>query len=481
MSLLRVVGVTKRFGTVQALSDVSVSFEAGFIHGVVGENGAGKSTLMNVLAGFARPDSGEGSMGDAALPFGDPIACRRLGIEMVHQHFMLVPAFSVAENLALARDETLWRRSDPRTASRPALRIASELGWDLDPDARTGELPVGAQQRVEILKALAGDSRVLILDEPTAVLSPPEIEDLFRVLRSLKKTGKAIVLIAHKLDEVLAVVDRVTVLRSGRVVAEADSVSTDARQLAEWMVGELPPSTPALATPGGPPALVARGLRVAGDRGEARIRDLDLEVGRGEVLGVGGVDGNGQIELAEALAGIRPFSGHVEWEGQPGLPNVAYIPQDRQVDGLALPMSVEENLLLGRLGSRELVSGPFLRRARIRDWARDLVSRFAIKVASISDPVSDLSGGNQQKVVVARSLDHVPDLLVAVNPTRGLDIRAAASVRSAIIRAAREGAAVVLISTDLDELFTTARRCVFLDRGRLSDSFAEALAGGDDR
>ncbi|HRI43294.1 MAG TPA: ABC transporter ATP-binding protein [Fimbriimonadaceae bacterium] len=478
MSLLSVVDVSKRFGTVQALADVSVSFEAGFIHGVLGENGAGKSTLMNVVAGFARPDSGEGTMGDARLPFGDPIACRRLGIEMVHQHFMLVPAFSVAENLALARDETLWRRSDPLIAAEPALRVARELGWEVDPNARTGDLPVGAQQRVEILKALAGDSRVLILDEPTAVLSPPETEDLFRVLRSLKTTGKAIILIAHKLDEVLAVVDRVTVLRAGRVVAEADIASTDARQLAEWMVGELPPSTPAWAAPGGAPALVARGLRVTGDRGEARVRDLDLEVGRGEILGVGGVDGNGQLELAEALAGIRPFSGQVEWEGEPALPTVAYIPQDRQVDGLALPMSVEENLLLGRLDSPELVSGPFLRRARIGDWARGLVTRFAIKVASINDPVSALSGGNQQKVVVARSLDHVPDLLVAVNPTRGLDLRAAESVRSAIIGAARQGAAVVFISTDLDELYATAGRCVFLDRGRLSDAFAEALGGG---
>jgi simple sugar transport system ATP-binding protein len=478
MSLLRVVGVSKRFGPVQALDDVSVQFDSGVIHGVLGENGAGKSTLMHVVAGFARPDCGEGSIGGTPLPFGDPIACRRAGIEMVHQHFMLVPAFTVAENLALARDEPLLRRSDPRSAAGPALHLARDLGWDIDPDAATGDLPVGAQQRVEILKALAGNSRVLILDEPTAVLSPPEVEDLFRVLRTLRAQGKAIVLIAHKLDEVLAIVDRVTVLRGGRVVAETSIEATDARQLAQWMVGELPETASALPAGDGSPALVARDLKVSGDRGEVRIRGVDLEIRRGEVLGVGGVDGNGQIELAEALAGIRPFTGRVEWEGTAGLPSVAYIPQDRQVDGLALPMTIEENLLLGRLDSDDLGRGPFLRRRRIAQWARELVARFSIKAASIDDPVATLSGGNQQKVVVARSLDHVPDLLVAVNPTRGLDIRAAESVRRAILDAARRGAAVLLVSTDLDELHSTASRCVFLDRGRLAAGFADALSGG---
>lgn len=477
MSLLRVVGVSKRFGRVRALEDVSVAFEEGRIHGVLGENGAGKSTLMHVVAGFVRPDAGEGQIGSAPLPFGDPIACRRLGLEMVHQHFMLVPAFTVAENLALGRDEGLWRRSDALAAAEPALRIARELGWDVDPRARTGDLPVGAQQRVEILKALASQARVLILDEPTAVLSPNEVEDLFRVLRSLRERGAAIVLIAHKLDEVLAVVDRITVLRAGRVVAETDAAAADARRLAEWMVGEVPESTAPLPPADGLPALTVRGLEVRGDRGEPKVRGLDLEIRRGEVLGIGGVDGNGQIELAEALAGIRPYAGVVEWEGLPGLPDVAYIPQDRQVDGLALSMSVEENLLLGRLSEPALVAGPFLRRRRIARWAEGLVSRFAIKAASIEQPVGALSGGNQQKVVVARSLDHVPDLLVAVNPTRGLDLRAAESVRAALVDAARRGAAVLLISTDLDELAAVASRSVFLDRGRLTDAFAEALSG----
>lgn len=442
---------------------------------MLGENGAGKSTLMSVIAGFVAPDAGNGELKGSPLPFGKPFEARRRGIAMVHQHFALVPAFSVAENLSLARLRGVWRRHRPERDASPALELAKELGWAIDPSAPTDDLPVGVQQRIEILKALSSDADVVIFDEPTAVLTPDEVEDLFRVIRALKEHGRVIILIAHKLSEVMAIADRVTVLRRGKFVATAEIAAVDADQLATWMVGEVPavrrPETRAFE-----PGLSLTDVHVRGNRGEHAVRGVTFAVGHGEILGIGGVDGNGQVELAEALARVRPAAaGSIYLAGLDiEEANIAYIPQDRQADGLALSMSIRDNLLIAGHRRPELTFGPFLRTRRIRQWADDLVGRFQIKVGSVRDPVSSLSGGNQQKVVVARSLDQVPDMLVAVNPTRGLDVLATDYVHSQIIAAASAGAVVVLFSTDLDELAALAHRTVFLSRGMLTDH----LVGG---
>lgn len=459
--MLTVRGASKRYGPVQALLDVSAEFNQGEIHAVLGENGAGKSTLMGVLAGFVVPDTGHLTKNGAAVPLGRAHEAKRLGIAMVHQHFTLVPAFTVAENLAIAGLGSLMRSHDPLSDAKSALDLASELGWHLDPNAKCGDLAVGVQQRVEILKALAGAADTVIFDEPTAVLTPDEVLDLFRVLRSLRDAGKTLILIAHKLSEVVAIADRVTVLRKGRLVATAPIGEANIDQLAEWMVGEsLPPMSSSAPASTGTQVLRVENLRVAGDRGETAVDGVTFYVASGEIFGIGGVDGNGQVELAEALAGVRHAS--------VDLPSrVCYVPQDRQVDGLALSLSILDNLLIDGHRRTDLTMGPWIRSARVVDWANGLVQAFDIKIGRLTDPVSSLSGGNQQKVVVARNLDETPDLLVAVNPTRGLDVRSTRFVHSQIRRAADSGAAVVLFSTDLDELAALANRTTFMSRGKL--------------
>lgn len=474
--VLQLSEITKAYGPVVALDRVSVQFLPGEVHAVLGENGAGKSTLMGVIAGFVQPDSGTGSLKGDSLPFGKPFEARRKGIAMVHQHFALVPAFSAAENLAMASLAGVFRSHQPHRDADRSLYLARELGWDVDADAPTENLPVGVQQRLEILKALSSDAEVLIFDEPTAVLTPDEVEDLFRVIRELKARGRTVILIAHKLSEVLAIADRVTVLRRGKFVATAPISEVESDQLATWMVGEVP--APRQPKSGDFPALLSvTDLHIRGDRGEHAIRGVSFTVGKGEIFGIGGVDGNGQVELAEALAQVRAqAAGSIYLAGLVAEDaSVAYIPQDRQSDGLAMSMSIRDNMLVSGHRRRELTFGPFLKTGAIRAWAQQLVDKFQIKVGSVRDPVSSLSGGNQQKVVVARTLDQVPDLLVAVNPTRGLDVLATDYVHSQIVAAAEAGAAVVLFSTDLDELAALAHRTKFLNRGELKDQ----IVGGD--
>lgn len=459
-------GVAKAFGPVRALADVDLVFESGLVHAVLGENGAGKSTLMSVLAGFLRPDAGSVLFDGAELVCGDPLAARRLGIHLVHQHFMLVPEFTARENIALATMDGLRGRLDTSRLVAGAVAWAEKLGWELPLDVKAAQTPVGVQQRIEILKALALDSRVLILDEPTAVLSQAEIQDLFRVLRQLASEGRTVILIAHKLAEVLSVADRVAVLRLGRKVAEAEASSVDSAQLERWMVGERPALSLAESGSGGELVVSARGLVVVGDRGSRAVDGVDLECRAGEVLGIGGVDGNGQLELAEALAGVRPFaSGTLDRPTKTG-----FVPQDRRHDGLALDLSVEDNMVVGMLGGQALSWGPFLIPSQARASAGRLVEEYAVKVGSPRDPVGSLSGGNQQKVVVSRVLSQKPDLLVVMNPTRGLDVRATDFVHSVLRQAAARGAAVVLFSTDLDELDLVADRQVYMSAGRFSQS-----------
>ncbi len=462
---------------------MSTRFSSGEIHAVLGENGAGKSTLMGVLAGFIAPEKGTVKLDGKPLPLGKPFECRRAGIAMVHQHFMLVPEFSVAENLALDRLGGLLGMLNVPELAKPAVELAKELGWEVNPDTRVRSLPVGVQQRIEILKVLADDSPVVILDEPTAVLGPEEVFDLFRVLRNLRERGKIVILIAHKLSEVLAIADQITVLRKGEFMATAAIRDVDETQLATWMVGELPPDLKKEPRAETQPGLRLSNVWAKGDRGEDALRGISLEVRRGEILGIGGVDGNGQVELAEVATGVRFISeGTAEFNRAIDQTNnraIAYIPQDRQLDGLALNMSIRDNMLIEGHRRSELTKGAFLRLSAIRNWSARLVDQFQIKTPSSQELAGSLSGGNQQKVVVSRNLDKTPDLLVAVNPTRGLDIRAADFVQRQILKARDEGAAVLLISTDLDELANLADRSLFLSRGELREAEdAASLVGG---
>lgn len=475
---LEVRGLSKRYGPVRALQSVDAIFEPGEVHAVLGANGAGKSTLVSVLAGFVTPDEGSVLLDGKPLPLGNPLACRHAGVAMVHQHFTLVPEFTVRENLALFRVEGLAETLDLAELSEHALDLARKLEWPIDPSAKIRDLPVGAQQRVEILKNLADDSPILILDEPTAVLGPEEIEDLFKILKDLASEGRTVVLIAHKLAEVMSVADRVTVLRKGRFVATAPIGEVDEDILARWMVGEIPETVANEPSPDLRPGLILRSATAMGDRGETALRSLDLEIARGEIVGVGGVDGNGQVELAEVAVGVRDLaSGERLWSG--GAERVAYIPQDRQAEGLAMSMSIEENLLIEGHRRTDLFHRGFMSHRAAREWSTQLAKKFDIKIGSVTDPISSLSGGNQQKAVVARCLDQTPDLLVCVNPTRGLDIAAANFVRGQIRRARDGGAAVLLISTDLDELAELATRTCFISGGRiLARTDAASLLGG---
>lgn len=475
--MLEVRNVSKSFGPLRALEDISIQFNPGEIHAVLGENGAGKSTLMHVMAGFLTPDRGSVSLDGVLMPLGRPFDCKRLGIGMVHQHFTLVPNFTVGENLALASLPSLQGSLNVNQDTSGLLAKAEELGWELRESEFVRDLPVGVRQRIEIVKAMHGDPRVLIFDEPTAVLTGEETLDLFRVLRSLRDSGKIVVLIAHKLSEVLAIADRITVLRKGKFIATALRDDVDQKQLAEWMVGDLPQTilkTPKSARDG---RVEVRNLTVSGDRGELAVRGVSCDIPKGEIVGFGGVDGNGQVEMAEALAGIRP-NPNVQFEGNWADLHPGYIPQDRQADGLALGLSIFDNLLIGGIDRTDLSTGPFTLPAKAKAWSRTLIERFSIKAERPTDPVSSLSGGNQQKVVVSRTLDRNPEFLVVVNPTRGLDIKAADYVQNQILEARNKGAAVALFSTDLDELNLLADRVYFMSKGRLAEgATAENVVG----
>lgn len=478
---LAVREVWKRFGAVDALAGVNLAFAAGEVHAVLGENGAGKSTLMRVLAGALAPDRGAVILNGRPVAFRSPRDARQAGIGMVYQHFTLVGALTVIENLALSLPGQTGWRFDRRAAAEEAQTLAARIGLDLGaPERRVDELPVGARQRLEIIKALAGNPLVTILDEPTAVLTPQEVRQLFEILRRLRAEGRVVIFITHKLREVKEIADRVSVMRRGRVVATAAAADLDEREMAELMVGALlPASAPRAEVPAG--AVIA--LRVAGVTTEAAnggvgLRDVCMEVRAGEILGIAGVDGNGQRELFEVLTAARgPTAGEVRVDGRllagdgPAAAvqaGIGAIPPDRHREGLVLAMSVAENYLLNAALLSRFSQRGFLRRQAARGFAADLVARFAVSCAGLEAPVRSLSGGNQQRIVVGRELARGPAVLVTVNPTRGLDVVATAAVADALTAAARQGCAVVLISTDIDEVLELSHRVHVLAGGRLS-------------
>ncbi|MDE2126357.1 MAG: ATP-binding cassette domain-containing protein [Armatimonadetes bacterium] len=475
-------GISKRFGQTQALDAVDLEAGLGEIHAVLGENGAGKSTLMHILAGLIQPDEGAIRLAGIPAQIDSARAARRLGISMVHQHFSLVPAFTVAENLSLDALLQPGNRAPERrvaggvlNAAKPALRKAAELGWTLEPQAITESLPVGTQQRVEIAKALAFGARCVIFDEPTAVLSVDEVGELFRVLRQLRDGGASVLLIAHKLNEITAIADRVTVLRQGRRVFSGRMKETSTSELAASMVGTAPPPAGATITPQPDSAssrkFTVSNLTVLSEDGRAILTNVSFSAPGGQVYGIGGVDGNGQAELAELLAGIRwPQIGSLSWSGlEPSKapPRVAYVPPDRRHAGLAVDLPVWINLVWDAAAQPEYARCGLLRIGRLRALARQMMQDYDIRAGSIDTTTSKLSGGNQQKIVVARALHARPDLLIAVNPARGLDIGASKFVLDSIASAARAGAAVILFSTDLDELRAYADQLAIVAAGEL--------------
>ena len=471
----RLDSITKRFGPVTALDAVDFDLAPGEIHGLLGENGAGKTTLANILGGLLVADAGVVEIGGRTVELRSARDARALGVAMVHQHFSLVPRFTGFENVALFNGEAWTRRGTVAPGYRSQVEArARELKLAVELDAPVAELGVGERQRIEILKALMSDTRVLLLDEPTAVLAPQEVEGLFAVLREVAGAGTAIVLVAHKLDEVLAVADRVTVLRRGRHVLTEAATGLSARELAEAMVGRGLAAAGGAAGEGGrtshsepDPAAVAVLDDVTVGTGKApALRGVSLTVHRGEILGIAGVDGNGQRALAAVLAGmVRPDAGSANLPKE-----VGWIPQDRSDEGLVKDFTIVENVALALHGNASHRRGPWLDWAGIADRAAALVDEMDVLAGSPDARADTLSGGNQQKVVTGREFLRAGELLVAESATRGLDVQATRAVRARIVELARTGdhpPGVVLISTDLDEILALADRIAVMVRGRL--------------
>ncbi|WP_416201851.1 ABC transporter ATP-binding protein [Thermoflexus sp.] len=476
--MLQVVGIVKRFPGVVANDHVSFSLRRGEIHAILGENGAGKTTLMNILYGLYHPDEGEIYVNGQAVEIRSPSDAIRLGIGMVHQHFMLVPVFTVAENIILGQEVRRGPFLDLRQAVEEVRALSQRYGLEVDPNALVKDLPVGVQQRVEILKALYRKADILILDEPTAVLTPQETEELFRVMRHLQQQGVSIIFITHKLKEVMAVADRITVLRNGRVVGVLTPQEADEAHLAAMMVGrevmltvEKSPARP------GPEVLRVEDLRVRDDRGATVVNGVSFSVRAGEILGIAGVQGNGQTELIEALVGLRPAAGGrvvllgEEITFQPPRPRtergMAHIPEDRQKHGLVLPYSVADNLVLNTYHQPPFARGVQRQPQAVLEHARQLIALYDIRTPGPHTPVRSLSGGNQQKVIVARELSRSIRLLVANQPTRGLDVGATEYIHRKIVEMRDQGIAVLLVSTELDEIFSLADRIAVMYRGRI--------------
>lgn len=479
---VELTGITKRFPGVIANSDVNISVRAGTVHAIVGENGAGKSTLMKILYGMQRPDEGTIRVEGAPVEFHSPADAIKAGIGMVHQHFMLADNLTVLENVVLG--------SEPRSrggldfgAARAKIRdISSNYGLGVEPDRLVDDLGVGERQRVEILKVLYRGARTLILDEPTAVLVPQEVDELFGNLRELKAEGLTILFISHKLDEVLSVADDITVIRRGTTVASVKPGEVTARQLAELMVGSALP-VPELreSTVTEEAVLDVAGLTVKTGDGRTVLDDMSFTIHAGEVLGIAGVEGNGQAELVEALMGIRPLSaGTLTLAGQVinrlstrrrRESGMAYIPEDRHRQGLLLEASLWENRILGHQTSKPNVRGPLLDRRGARADTQRIVDEYDVRTPNIEVAATALSGGNQQKLIVGREMSGNPVVLLASHPTRGVDVGAQAAIWEHIRRARANRLAVLMISADLDELIGMSDRLAVILRGRLVSYF----------
>ena len=477
---LELRGITKQFPGVIANQGIDLVVEQGEIHALLGENGAGKTTLMNVLYGLYQPDAGEILLDGKLVRFHDPGDAIAAGIGMVHQHFMLVNVFTVTENIMLGAESVkAGGLLDIGDARRRILDVSERHGLRIDPDAVIEDLPVGVRQRVEIVKALYRRSEILILDEPTAVLTPQEDEELFEVMRSLAKNGTSIIFITHKLNEVLEVADRITVLRRGRVVGTRLPAETSREELADMMVGRAVELEVAkgLAKPGDP-VLEVTGLIVRDDRGNLAVNGVDLTVHAGEIVSVAGVQGNGQTELVEAITGLRTIeAGEVRVSGhivklnprQVFVEGVAHIPEDRMEEGLVPGFSVADNLVLNSYFMPPFATGPRLHHEAIDTFAQQAVTQYDIRTPSIDNDVDNLSGGNQQKVIVAREFSRPIALLVAAQPTRGLDVGSIEYIHRRIVERRDEGVAVLIVSTELEEVMALGDRIAVMYQGKIVD------------
>jgi simple sugar transport system ATP-binding protein len=479
--VLELKGITKRFPGVLANDHIDLTLEEGKVLALLGENGAGKSTLMNILYGLYTPDEGEifvrGQKADIQGP-GDAIA---LGIGMVHQHFMLVPVLTVTENVMLGMESIKNRLFlDREVAAKRIHEISEQYGLEVDPYALVGELPVGIQQRVEIIKLLYRQADILILDEPTAVLTPQEVHGLFKVIRSLLAKGKSIIFITHKLKEVLEISDTIVVLRGGRVAGSALPQESNERSLASLMVGrEVILTVPKEKAHPKESVLEVENLRVMGEEAHVAVRGVSFDVRAGEIVGVAGVQGNGQTELVESLTGLRPAqSGVIRLLGKDvtqASPRViteagtAHIPEDRQRDGLVLSYPIADNLILNTYYLPPIAQGVAMQESVIEKNAEHLVTEYDIRTPSIMTSAGSLSGGNQQKVIVARELSRSGDLVIASQPTRGLDVGSIEYIHSQLIRKRDEGAGVLVVSAELDEILSLTDRIIVMFEGQIMD------------
>ncbi len=471
--------INKRFGAVHANKDIDLKVARGTIHGIVGENGAGKSTLMSILYGFYTADSGTIRVNGAPQNITDSRHALKLGIGMVHQHFMLVDNFTVLENVVLGAEDSGLIKPSLDRARKELDRLEHEYDLEVDPDATIEDISVGQQQRVEILKALYRGAETLILDEPTGVLTPKEADDLFRVLETLRRQGKTVILITHKLREIMAITDNVSVMRQGEMVATVKTAQTSPEQLAELMVGrrvllrvDKKPATP------GKTLLEVQNLVVADDMGVTRVKDVSFSIRAGEIVGIAGVSGNGQSELLESITGMRDQrSGAVLLKGQPlalqgddgaaraRQAGLAHVPEDRQRMGLVTTFQEWENAILGYHDTPAYGSGPFLDIAAAKQAAANHVKLFDVRPANINLKSSLFSGGNQQKIVLAREMEQDPDVLVIGQPTRGVDIGAIEFIHNEIIKMRDEGKAILLVSVELDEIRSLADRILIMFDG----------------
>ena len=476
--VIEMEGITKAFGTFKANDNINLKLKKGEIHALLGENGAGKSTLMNILSGLLEPTSGVIRINGVEQKISNPTVANKLGIGMVHQHFMLIDNFTIAENIILGSEPTNAGVIDQEKARADIMAVSDRYGFKIEPDELVSNVTVGMQQRVEIIKTLYRGAEILIFDEPTAVLTPQEIDELIQIMHGLVDEGKSIIVITHKLDEIKAVADRCTVIRRGQSIDTVNVADVSQQELADLMVGR----SVSFKTPKGPanptkPVLKINDLVVKESRGLEAVKGLSLEVKAGEVVGIAGIDGNGQSELLQAITGMRKVeSGTVEINGKVMTNerprtitenSTGHVPEDRHKFGLVLPMSLAENIALQTYYKAPLSRNGFLNYGKINAHARDLINEFDVRTVSELVPASSLSGGNQQKAIIAREIDRNPDLLIVAQPTRGLDVGAIEYIHKRLIEQRDNGKGVLLVSFELDEILNVSDRIAVMFDGQI--------------